>query len=206
MTQSPVEQEKEFKVRARRRIIGAVVLAVALAVLLPMVLESRPRREPSDVALTIPSPDKAPPFDPPLAGRPPAPEPRPLDVKPPPPAAPANDVAKPAPAEVRPLTSRPESEAPKPAAAAPEKLEKPEKPATGKFAVQLAVLSNPDNARALQERLKAAQVKFYVEKVSTPSDAVRVRVGPFTSRADAESAAARLKLAGFDQRMVIVAE
>src|SRR5258707_917811 len=60
----------ELKRRARRRLVGAVVLALAAAVILPLLLESDPKPLGDDVSIKIPpvdngrfvnplSPDKA---------------------------------------------------------------------------------------------------------------------------------------------------
>jgi len=48
------------KKRARRRLVGAVALALAAAVGLPMLLDSEPRPLGGDIAIQIPSKDKAP--------------------------------------------------------------------------------------------------------------------------------------------------
>src|ERR1700704_2853933 len=44
----------ELKRRARRRLVGAVVLALAAAVMLPMLLESDPKPLGNDVSIQIP--------------------------------------------------------------------------------------------------------------------------------------------------------
>lgn len=46
------------KKRARRRLVGAVALALAVAIGLPMVLDSEPKPLASDIAIQIPSKDK----------------------------------------------------------------------------------------------------------------------------------------------------
>ena len=51
------EQELQLKKRARRRLVGAIVLVTAVAVVLPMVLDSEPKPVSSNVAINIPSPD-----------------------------------------------------------------------------------------------------------------------------------------------------
>ena len=48
------------KKRARRRLVGAVALALAAAVGLPMLLDSEPRPLAGDISIQIPSKDKAP--------------------------------------------------------------------------------------------------------------------------------------------------
>ncbi len=46
------------KKRARRRLVGAIALALAVAIGLPMVLDSEPKPLASDIAIQIPSKDK----------------------------------------------------------------------------------------------------------------------------------------------------
>jgi DedD protein len=60
----PVLPEKK---RARRRLVGAVALALAVAVGLPMVLDSEPKPLASDIAIQIPSREKAAPLPMPAA-------------------------------------------------------------------------------------------------------------------------------------------
>lgn len=52
-------EEQNIKSRARRRLIGAVALALAVVVILPMVLDSEPKISGKDIELRIPAPEKA---------------------------------------------------------------------------------------------------------------------------------------------------
>lgn len=52
-------EDQNIKSRARRRLIGAIALALAVVVILPMVLDSEPKISGKDIELRIPSPDKA---------------------------------------------------------------------------------------------------------------------------------------------------
>jgi DedD protein len=60
----PVLPEKK---RARRRLVGAVALALAVAVLLPMLLDAEPKPLAPNIAIQIPSKDKTSPLPPPVA-------------------------------------------------------------------------------------------------------------------------------------------
>jgi DedD protein len=60
----PVLPEKK---RARRRLVGAIALALAVAVGLPMLLDSEPKSLASDIAIQIPSRDKVAPLPVPAA-------------------------------------------------------------------------------------------------------------------------------------------
>jgi DedD protein len=60
----PILPEKK---RARRRLVGAIALALAAAVGLPMLLDSEPKPLGADIAINIPSKDKAAPLPVPAA-------------------------------------------------------------------------------------------------------------------------------------------
>ncbi|HVK54750.1 MAG TPA: SPOR domain-containing protein [Burkholderiales bacterium] len=206
------DEELQLKVRARRRILGAVALVVTLVLVLPMVLDSQPKRDAEEVAIRIPAQEKASPFNPPLkpvaprdmqtpAEKPVAPVVKPLtDVKPGPVGAPVNDVAKPSSQELKPL-SKP-IEKPTHPQKTPE-TPKLANPKPGKFAVQLGVFSNPANAQQVEEMLKENKIRHYREVLKSPPGAVRVRAGPYPSRGEAEGALARLKLAGIAGGVVV---
>jgi DedD protein len=57
MAEAPDINVDELRRRARRRLIGAVVLALAAAVIVPMLLESDPKPLGEDVSVTIPAQD-----------------------------------------------------------------------------------------------------------------------------------------------------
>jgi DedD protein len=57
MARAISDEELQLKKRARRRLVGAIVLVTAVAVVLPMVLDSEPRPVSQNVDIQIPSPD-----------------------------------------------------------------------------------------------------------------------------------------------------
>jgi DedD protein len=110
--QDPVLPEKK---RARRRLVGAIALALAVAIGLPMVLDSEPKSTVGDIAINMPSKDK--PGEPLNGG--PATVPAPLPAAEPQPGIPAAPAeSAPAPAAAKPAAPVPAAVA-KPAAAAP---------------------------------------------------------------------------------------
>jgi DedD protein len=124
-------------------------------------------------------------------------------------AAPA---AKPTPAEpAKPKEAAPpaekpkaEAKAPAPAPAPPPKAAPPAKaetktaaPAAGQFVVQVAALADTAKAQAMKDQIAAAGYPAYTESVPTASGPVlRVRAGPFATRAAAEAARDKLKARG----------
>jgi len=58
MAKQQTEDELNLKRKARRRLIGAIALTLAVVVILPMVLDSEPKPTGQDIDLRIPAPDK----------------------------------------------------------------------------------------------------------------------------------------------------
>ncbi|MBE3023170.1 SPOR domain-containing protein [Janthinobacterium sp. BJB1] len=159
----------------------------------------------------------------------PKPEPKPVKVEPKPepkhePKPEARHEPKPEPKpepkhEVKP-EAKPEPKPAKPAQSADDAaramailegkpLDKPQEKAhdagNGKFVVQVAALATQDKVDELQEKLREAGIKSYTQKVSSPAgERIRVRVGPFGSRDDAEKTRAKLQKLGLGGSLVPV--
>ncbi|WFR78501.1 SPOR domain-containing protein [Janthinobacterium rivuli] len=74
---------------------------------------------------------------------------------------------------------------------------------SGKFVVQVAALATQDKVDELQDKLREAGIKSYTQKVSSPAgERIRVRVGPFGSREDAEKTRAKLQKLGLGGSLV----
>ena len=64
----------------------------------------------------------------------------------------------------------------------------------GRFIVQVGAFADADKAREARSKLERAGLKTYTQVVDTKDGKrVRVRVGPLTSRAEADKAASRIK-------------
>jgi len=73
----------------------------------------------------------------------------------------------------------------------------------GKFVVQVAALATQDKVDELQDKLREAGIKSYTQKVSSPAgERIRVRVGPFGNREDAEKTRAKLQKLGLGGSLV----
>lgn len=219
MARTISDEELQLKRRARRRLIGAIVLVTAIVVVLPMVLDSEPRPARQEVSVQIPSPESGV-FTSKVVPLPAAPDSRTaskaLEVKPPakPPAEEKKLAAAPPPAagvaptpiqETPKETSVPQAgpEAVKPAkpapAARPRPAKRAAKPAAGKFVVQVIALADAAKAKGMQQQIAAAGVQSYTEVVKTAKgDVTRVRAGPFATRAAAEKAREQLKALGMN--------
>lgn len=178
-----------LKKRARRRLIGAVALALFAAIVLPMVMDHQPPAPLKDIQVRIPSPDEGAT----QKSLPPAKSVAKSDIKP---------IAKPEPKPEQKSEGKPESKPEPQVEAKPEKSEaKPAPSATGgeTWEVQLGAYSELGRVKNLLGKLKELGVPAYTEKVETPNGSrTRVRAGPFSSQDAAEKAKARIKIIGVD--------
>jgi DedD protein len=214
MARAISDEELQLKRRARRRLIGAIVLVTAIIVVLPMVLDSEPRPAGQEVTVQIPSPDAGIfaskvvplPAGPESKAAPNAPAPGP-GAKLPAEEAKKSVAAPPVPAALAAQTPKPalkaETDLSKPAPArtpakrVAKKAKPAGKPASGQFVVQVIALADAGRAKEMQERIAAVGIKSYTEVVKTAKgDVTRVRAGPFATRAAAEKAREQLKALG----------
>jgi DedD protein len=73
----------------------------------------------------------------------------------------------------------------------------------GKFSVQVAALASQDKVNELQNKLKGAGIKSYTSKVATQSgERIRIRVGPFSSKEEADKMRSRLVKIGLGGTLV----
>ncbi|HEU0219598.1 MAG TPA: SPOR domain-containing protein [Gallionella sp.] len=213
MAKQLTDDELNLRRKARRRLIGAIALTLAVVVILPMVLDSEPKPTGQDIELRIPAPDKAGEFVPgvavsEVAGVSPfaasafeaASAPLAASVVSAPAVVQANSV-KPvvAPNKQSAAASNPKTEAQgkiQPAAnkqpeAKAAESKSPESKNMGKsasgesFVAQVGAYANPDTAKREANRLKKLGFKAYTEKAG---DKIRVRVGPYAEREKAEKA------------------
>lgn len=212
MINSPVsDEELQLKKRARRRLVGAIVLVLLAVVLLPLVLEKEPKPVAQDISIQIPPQDTSGTFNSkivsiadPASGvnatqgvqNPVAVAPK-LNAQPPSPVT-----NNPVPVEpIKPQTTPPVEAKPKQIDVNQDTLKKAE-PAKTKapekgFVVQLATFAEPENAKQLQAKLTGLGIKSYTEILKTPKgNRTRVRAGPFASRQAAEETRDKLKAKG----------
>lgn len=172
--------------QARRRLLGAAVLVGVGIVAFPLIFETQPRPVPMDLPIIIPSKE--------------APGAKTS-------AAPALPASLPDDAEVQGAASEP-SVLPEPApppliqavpasavASAPAKALPAAAPADpGRFVVQVGAFADRDTAQVARRKLEVKGIKTYTQVVKTKDgDRIRVRVGPFVERNEAEKVLGQLK-------------
>jgi DedD protein len=214
------DETLELRRRARRRLIGAIALVLALVIVPPWVMDIEPKPVATNLTVEIPRPEtgalRPAPVAPPPKAAPPAPAaapastdkqggavPRPPDVSPD--TGKAGDRPKPEPAKAPPK--------PEPVARAA-----PSEPPRGDgdakraeailnaeaYLVPLGAFANKDNVKALEAKLAKAGVKYYTEVVTTPGgEQTRVRAGPFPTKEAAEKSREQLKSLGLSPGAVI---
>lgn len=196
--------------RAKHRLIGASLLVLVGVVVFPVLFDTQPRPIPVDIPIEIPSRQAAKPVSKPAT---PAAEAVVADQS----LSQSEEVLAPTKAEPNKPESKAETKAessdvsvPKAAAAAaPKESERaqallegrdvtpsqaPSAASGTRFIVQVGAFA--DNALAQQVRLKLerAGLKTYTHVADTPEGKrIRVRLGPFASRSDADKAATRAK-------------
>ena len=218
---SPAVQEA--RAHARRRLMGAVVLLGVGVVVFPLLFETQPRPGATEVAIETgrkvtatngvtgkpgslpPSPSAA--TSSPGAGSPVVNASTSAGVIHTAPEAPtatmdavSSDPAKTGPASPPasvPLASPPRESAP--SSAEPGSLNAVEAaPATGRFVVQVGAFTDMVAVREARQKVEKLGLKTYIQSIeSATGKRTRVRVGPFETREEAESAAVRLKAASF---------
>ena len=113
-------------------------------------------------------------------------------------AAAAPVASRPAAAASRPAPAASRPAAPTDAARAKALLEgKPAAADSGRFVVQVGAFGESNAARDARAKVEKLGLKTYTQVVETEGGKrIRVRVGPFASRAEAQQAASRLRAAG----------
>jgi DedD protein len=248
-TLSPADAVQEARTRARRRLVGAIVLLGIGIIGFPLVFETQPRPIPVDIPIEIPHKDAVPPL---VAPAPPPASNRAVDALPPaesskqdiitessrdagrdvtPPAAVASAASPsparasnasggrvagastptpaPAAAEVphRVANASPAS-SPKPAAGSGAEADRARALLEGRplastesqrFVVQVGAFADAEAARGVRQKVEKLGLKTYTQVAQTANGSrIRVRVGPFGSRGEADAALAKAKAAGID--------
>jgi DedD protein len=207
---TPAEVVQRARTRARRRLIGAVVLLGIGVVGFPLLFETQPRPIAVDVDFDIPQRETAPPLAmpgpagdsarvtgqvaTPAAAQSEAPPPAAAPAAASPSAATAAAPAPPAAQRAPPAPATPPTRPPPAVAAAPAAADTP---AAQRFVVQVGAFADREAMQQMRARVERLGLVTYTQVVETEAGPrTRVRVGPFASRDEADRAAARLRAAG----------
>ncbi len=199
---APAAQPESVEVlrrRAKNRLIGSAILVLIGVIGFPLLVDKQPRPVAVDLPIEIPDKNKALPLTTPAAPSPAAvseaaPVPSAavsglVTEAPPPPTKPA---AKPAPAAK--AETRPEPKAPKSEAKAETKKADTKAATETRYVVQVGSFADENRARDARSKIERAGLKNYTQAVETKDGKrIRVRAGPFASKAEAERAAEKLK-------------
>ncbi|OZB55083.1 MAG: sporulation protein [Thiomonas sp. 15-63-373] len=218
---SDSQSQDSLRARARRRLIGAVALVLLGVIVFPLVFDSKPKPVPSNIALDIPSQSKAPglavPASAPMlpaassvavpSGERAAVQQAEPVVPPPAPKPPA-----PTPEQARQLASARQalaalegkspdqiSTAQAEAALANKKhaVQEDAAPSKARFVVQAGAFADAHAAQSVRAKIEKAGFKTYTQVVDTAQGKrVRVRIGPFATRDEAERALHKLQALG----------
>ena len=187
------------RTRARRRLIGAVLLLGIGVIAFPLLFETQPRPIPVDIPIEIPRKEGAAPLLVPPARAPvAAAASKPALVITESKAEAAKEVVVSAPAAPKAAEPPPKAAEPKVQAAEPTKVEaRPAPEAAGRFVVQIGAFADANGARETRAKVEKLGLRTYTQAVDTDNGKrTRVRLGPFASRDEAEQAAAKVKAAG----------
>jgi len=177
----PVDPVLPEKKRARRRLVGAVALVLAAVIVLPMVLDSEPKPLPADLIIDIPSKDYGGAKMPPASSRV---------------AAPASLDRKEEVLENLPTKNEKSADKSVDASAALA-LETGTDSKQAKFTVQIGAFASQEKINEVRSKLKTAGIVSHTQKVTTEAgERVRIRVGPFETRMEADKMRARLVAIG----------
>jgi len=181
MAKNQTDDELNLRRKARRRLIGAVALTLAVVVILPMVLDSEPNISGKDIDLSIPDPNRAGKFIPRE------------DV-----SVVASSSAGSAVAAVHaPDTTKSIAVPDKTHPASQKSTESGNisKPVSAEgFVAQIGAYSNQETAKQELKKLKQWGFRAYTEKIG---DNMRVRVGPYPDRDMAENVGRQLEKHGY---------
>jgi DedD protein len=223
----PVLTEDPEHQRARHRLIGAAVLVLVAIIVLPRVLDSKPKTISNDIAVTIVS--SLPAVVPPQPTPPPSAEPKSAEVKTatlpaaPTPAIESKESSKttsPTPAASSPVKALAPSSADKTmglaageevVVAAKSNANEPASAnanpgASGKFVIQIGAFASEERANGWIAKLKEQKIPNYVlNRTGTDgSKLYALRAGPFPDRETAEAAEKKIKAMGLTPRVVEV--
>ncbi len=196
---APAAQPESVEVlrrRAKNRLIGSAILVLIGVIGFPLLVDKQPRPVAVDLPIEIPDRNKVLPLAAPAT---PAPQAAASEAAPAPAAAASGPVSEAAPPAAKAVAkpapvAKPESKPAKPEAKAEPKKADSKPAAEGRYVVQVGSFAEEARARDARTKLERAGLKNYTQAVETKDGRrIRVRAGPFASKAEAERAAEKIK-------------
>jgi DedD protein len=195
------ESVERMRQRAKHRLIGAAVLVLIGVIGFPLLFDKQPRPIAVDTPIDIPDKNKVPPLM-----LPEAPASNATAIVPITPVAPIV-AAEPQPATTQSVVITETAEPAKPVAVAkPAEANRAQalldgkgadvSPAVaeGRFVVQVGAFADAARAQEVRMKVESAGLKTYTQVAETKDGKrIRVRVGPFSSKVEAEKAAEKIK-------------
>lgn len=194
---APAAQPESVEVlrrRAKNRLIGSAILVLIGVIGFPLLVDKQPRPVAVDLPIEIPDKNKVLPLSLPAA---PAPALAASETVPTASASGPVTEATPVPVKPAPVAkaeSKPEPKAAKPEAKAEPKKTETRPAAETRYVVQVGSFADENRARDARSKIERAGFKNYTQAVETKDGKrIRVRAGPFASKAEAERVAEKLK-------------
>lgn len=191
----PASGVEVMRRRARHRLIGSAVLVLAAVVVFPIVFDTQPRPISADVSIDIPDKSKAKPITTAKAAAAVSAasslsDKEELVSDAAPSAASKVTAATPVTAPTTPSATTPTSTATPTAAAQPT----PAASAAPRYIVQVGAFADESKSQEVRAKLEKAGLKTYTNVAQTKDGRrVRVRLGPFSTREEADKAAAKIR-------------
>lgn len=190
--------------RARHRLMGASVLVLVGVIGFPLVFDTQPRPVASDIRIDIPDRNKvaeraasAPSAAPLQTASALDPKEELVDKKTAAKDAGAAPASAVTPAQPEPTAAASTTPSNTPPAADKEKADAP------RFVVQVGAYSDEAKVREVRNKIEKAGLKTYTQVAETKEGKrVRVRLGPFASRDEADKAVAKLKHLNFQAQIL----
>jgi DedD protein len=193
---SPAESLEALRRRARQRLMGAAVLVLLAVVGFPLLFDTQPRPISVDIPIDIPDKNKVAPgaVPPALVKVPTEADAKPAELPPTVGLGPKEEVVAPAAKDGVPAATPGAAPA---AAAAAQGKEAPavaKDPAATRYVVQVGAYAEDAKVREVRAKLEKAGLKTYTQQAdSKEGKRTRVRMGPYTDKAEAEKALAKAK-------------
>jgi DedD protein len=198
------ESVEAVRRRAKHRLIGSAVLVLAGVIVFPLLFDQQPRPVAVDIPIEIPDRNKVKPLSlPAVPTLVPASIASPVAVPAPAPAQEIEEILSTAPATVAVSAPKPvpmpapkvdQAAAKAPALPNGQESPKPSAEVASRYVVQVGAFAELARAQEVRLKVERAGLKTYTHVADTKEGRrTRVRVGPFTTKADAERAAEKIR-------------